>query len=143
MALCACAAELPPELAVVVGYPRVTERGERQRCGHHLWRQLQLNTSSSACPIIRYSTKSGISYLAMLCRCGVIKAVVALSICEDIWHEQPAAQAKAAAGAEVLINLNASPFTAAKQLTREQVVSERRSDRPCGGVNGNQVGGSG
>lgn len=47
-----------------------------------------------------------------------------LSICEDIWHEGPAAQARAA-GAELLLNLNASPFHRGKQPEREAVVRRR------------------
>ena len=42
---------------------------------------------------------------------------VGLTICEDIWHEAPAEAAKAA-GAQVLINLNASPFHRMKQAER-------------------------
>src|SRR5690625_5562524 len=33
----------------------------------------------------------------------------ALSVCEDIWHSRPMAQAREA-GARLMINLNASPF---------------------------------
>ncbi|MFN3586652.1 MAG: NAD+ synthase [Moraxellaceae bacterium] len=47
-----------------------------------------------------------------------------LTICEDIWHEGPAAQARAA-GATLLLNLNASPFHRGKQPEREAVVRRR------------------
>ncbi|HEX6591760.1 MAG TPA: NAD+ synthase [Moraxellaceae bacterium] len=47
-----------------------------------------------------------------------------LTICEDIWHAAPAAAAKAA-GAELLLNLNASPFHRGKQVERMAVVSAR------------------
>ena len=40
-----------------------------------------------------------------------------LTICEDIWHEAPAAVTKEA-GAQVLINLNASPFHRGKKAER-------------------------
>jgi NAD+ synthase (glutamine-hydrolysing) len=49
---------------------------------------------------------------------------VAISICEDIWEAGPARQA-AEAGAGLLVNLNASPFHAGKQVQREQLVAER------------------
>ena len=49
---------------------------------------------------------------------------VAITICEDIWESGPARQA-AEAGAGLLVNLNASPFHAGKQLQREQLVAER------------------
>jgi NAD+ synthase (glutamine-hydrolysing) len=49
---------------------------------------------------------------------------VGLSICEDIWYKEPAARA-AAAGARVLLNLNASPFHAGKSPEREELVGKR------------------
>ncbi|MBS64683.1 NAD+ synthase [Salinisphaera sp.] len=49
---------------------------------------------------------------------------VGVTICEDIWEQGPAAQAKAA-GAEVLINLNASPFHVEKQAEREGLLAKR------------------
>ncbi|HWV15037.1 MAG TPA: NAD+ synthase [Cellvibrio sp.] len=49
---------------------------------------------------------------------------LALSICEDIWHPEPMAQAKAA-GARLMLNLNASPYHQGKQLEREAVVAAR------------------
>lgn len=47
-----------------------------------------------------------------------------LSICEDIWHDAPARAAKAA-GAELLININASPFHVGKAAERVAVVGAR------------------
>ncbi len=45
-----------------------------------------------------------------------------LSICEDIWHEEPVRQA-VAAGARVLLSLNASPFHVGKDAERAAVVT--------------------
>lgn len=47
-----------------------------------------------------------------------------LTICEDIWHASPAAVARAA-GAELLLNINASPFHRDKQGERRRVVAQR------------------
>ena len=52
---------------------------------------------------------------------------VGVTICEDIWETGPAAQARAA-GAEVLVNLNASPFQADKQAERERLLARRATD---------------
>lgn len=52
---------------------------------------------------------------------------LALTICEDIWHAGPAAAAKAA-GARLLLNLNASPFHRGKSLERRTVVAARVSE---------------
>jgi NAD+ synthase (glutamine-hydrolysing) len=42
---------------------------------------------------------------------------VGLTICEDLWFPEPAAQAKAA-GATLLVSINASPFSRAQQAER-------------------------
>ena len=52
---------------------------------------------------------------------------VGITICEDIWEAGPARQALDA-GAGLLINMNASPFHAGKQDTREQLVAERAQE---------------
>ena len=49
---------------------------------------------------------------------------VGLTICEDIWQPGPVEQA-AAAGARLILNLNASPYQAGKVRDREAVVRER------------------
>lgn len=64
----------------------------------------------------------------------------ALSICEDIWHPEPTAQA-AKAGAKLLLNLNASPFHRQKQQQRMALLSERARDNDMAIVYVNQVGG--
>jgi NAD+ synthase (glutamine-hydrolysing) len=52
---------------------------------------------------------------------------LALSVCEDIWQEGPSAQA-AEAGAQVLININASPFHAGKAAEREALLARRATE---------------
>lgn len=49
---------------------------------------------------------------------------VGITVCEDIWEPGPARQA-AAAGARLLININASPFHAGKGNEREQLLALR------------------
>ncbi len=65
---------------------------------------------------------------------------VGLSICEDIWEPEPARQARQA-GAELLVNLNASPFHQGKQQQREQMVAQRARENRMPIVYVNQVGG--
>jgi NAD+ synthase (glutamine-hydrolysing) len=50
-----------------------------------------------------------------------------LTVCEDIWHAGPARAAKAA-GADLLLNINASPFHQGKQAERMAIVAERVGD---------------
>ena len=66
---------------------------------------------------------------------------VGISICEDIWSPFGPLSEQAAAGAEVNININGSPFRAEKDLVREQLVSTRAADSHCAVVYVNQVGG--
>lgn len=47
-----------------------------------------------------------------------------LSVCEDIWFDTPVQRA-AASGAQVLLNLNASPFHEGKGAERETLVADR------------------
>lgn len=47
-----------------------------------------------------------------------------ITLCEDIWQPEPAALA-AGAGAQMLINLNASPYHRKKQAERMQVLDQR------------------
>jgi NAD+ synthase (glutamine-hydrolysing) len=49
---------------------------------------------------------------------------IGLTVCEDIWRPEPAALA-AGAGAELILNLNASPYHRGKAAEREAVVRER------------------
>ena len=63
-----------------------------------------------------------------------------LSICEDIWFDAPVQRA-AGAGAQVLLNLNASPFHSNKALEREQLVADRATTHGLAVVYVNLVGG--
>jgi NAD+ synthase (glutamine-hydrolysing) len=51
-------------------------------------------------------------------------------ICEDIWQAEPAAAA-AAAGAELIVVINASPWDDAKQAEREEVLVARAKETGC------------
>ena len=63
-----------------------------------------------------------------------------LLLCEDIWHAEPAARAKAA-GAELLLVLNASPYHLQKDNTRLTLLKERARDTSLGLIYLNMVGG--
>ncbi|MEX0900990.1 MAG: NAD+ synthase [Gammaproteobacteria bacterium] len=49
-----------------------------------------------------------------------------ITICEDLWLPEPAAAARAA-GADVLLNLSASPFQVGREAVREREVFGRRA----------------
>ncbi|HEX9742462.1 MAG TPA: NAD+ synthase [Nitrospiraceae bacterium] len=50
---------------------------------------------------------------------------VGVNICEDIWYPEGPTRAQAAAGAEIIVNINASPFHVAKSRLREQMLATR------------------
>lgn len=65
---------------------------------------------------------------------------VGISICEDLWDGAPVSQAKAA-GAQVIFNLNASPFHRGKLVERQALLKARAEDAGIPIVYVNQVGG--
>lgn len=65
---------------------------------------------------------------------------IGVLICADVWESEPALQAKAA-GAELLIALNASPFHMEKQSTRLEVLGQRVSETQLPIIYTNMVGG--
>jgi NAD+ synthase (glutamine-hydrolysing) len=64
-----------------------------------------------------------------------------LTICEDIWEPGPPATAEALAGAEVIVNLSASPYHAGKGLERERMLVQRARDNLSAVLFCNAVGG--
>jgi NAD+ synthase (glutamine-hydrolysing) len=50
---------------------------------------------------------------------------VGVNICEDIWLPKGPTKVQAAAGAEMIVNINASPFHVGKSRTREQMLATR------------------
>jgi NAD+ synthetase len=77
---------------------------------------------------------------------------IALTICEDIWNDQDLfpkhlyrrdpVDELAEAGAELLINISASPFTMGKAETRRQLVRQKAMKHGIYAVYLNQVGGN-
>jgi NAD+ synthase (glutamine-hydrolysing) len=53
---------------------------------------------------------------------------VGVNVCEDIWYPSGPLPRQAFAGAEVILNINSSPFHAGKAATREEMIATRASD---------------
>jgi NAD+ synthase (glutamine-hydrolysing) len=66
---------------------------------------------------------------------------IGITICEDIWYEAGPALVQAYAGAKVLVNISASPYSAGKGLLRERMLATRASDSLAIVVHNNLVGG--
>ena len=56
------------------------------------------------------------------------EAKVGVTICEDIWYPGGPAELEALAGAQLVINISASPYHAGKGLARERMLATRAAD---------------
>lgn len=67
--------------------------------------------------------------------------VVGVNICEDVWLPEGPTRFQAAAGAEVIVNINASPFHLGKSRIREQMLATRARENGVALTYTNIVGG--
>lgn len=70
-----------------------------------------------------------------------LSVTVGVSVCEDIWYPAGPPQAQASAGAELLLNISASPYQSGKIQVREQMMCVRAMDDSAVVVFCNLVGG--
>ena len=76
------------------------------------------------------------------CPVYVINGIgIGINICEDIWYEAGPATVQAYAGAEVIINISASPYHAGKGESREKMIATRATDNVAIFAYNNLVGG--
>jgi NAD+ synthase (glutamine-hydrolysing) len=66
---------------------------------------------------------------------------IGISICEDIWEPGPPAMTEALAGAQLIVNLSASPYRAGYGRARERMLVQRAVDYLAAVVFVNTVGG--
>ena len=59
---------------------------------------------------------------------GLGETIVGITICEDVWQPGPPATDLALAGAQLLVNLSASPFHVGKAEDREEMLVTRARD---------------
>ncbi|WP_137169929.1 NAD+ synthase [Marinomonas sp. FW-1] len=116
------------DIYVVVGYPRRID-GELFNCAGVIY-QGDLLVEYAKQKLPNFLVFDDKRYFSEGQEAGLvdIKGVkVGLSICEDIWHPEPIAQAKAA-GAELILNLNASPYHIEKMGEREALLHQRATE---------------
>ncbi|WP_219703826.1 NAD+ synthase [Marinomonas lutimaris] len=116
------------DIYVVVGYPRRID-GELFNCAGVIY-QGKLLVEYAKQKLPNFLVFDDKRYFSEGREAGLvdIKGVkVGLSICEDIWHPEPIAQAKAA-GAELILNLNASPYHIEKMGEREELLHQRATE---------------
>jgi NAD+ synthase (glutamine-hydrolysing) len=68
-------------------------------------------------------------------------ALIGPTVCEDIWQPGPPATDLALAGAQLIVNISASPFHVGKDREREQMLATRARDNVCYVAFVNAVGG--
>jgi NAD+ synthase (glutamine-hydrolysing) len=66
---------------------------------------------------------------------------IGVNICEDIWYESGPSTAQAYSGAEVIVNISASPYHSGKARFRERMIATRAADNVAIFVFNNMVGG--
>ncbi|MEM7504668.1 MAG: NAD+ synthase [Pseudomonadota bacterium] len=129
------------DVAVLVGYPRYENGAIYNACSVYLNGSELANYRKQLLP--NYSVFDEERYF----EAGKDAAVftinnvrLGINICEDVWGPAPAAAARAA-GAEVLIAINGSPYDQESQHNREQVVRARIKEVGIPTVYLNMVGG--
>jgi NAD+ synthase (glutamine-hydrolysing) len=134
-------AELPTTAWVVLGYP-ILRDGRLYNCASviHGGKILGEYRKAELPNYQVFDEKRYFSPGSQPCVVNIQGVAVGLSICEDIWVPGPSAAA-ASAGAELLLNLNASPYHRGKQRQREELVRQRARDNGLAVVYVNQVGG--
>lgn len=130
------------DVAIVVGYPMMDALGERFNMAAWIYDGL-IQASYMKQHLPNYGVFDEQRYFSSGKKACVIefKGIhFGLVICEDIWRPGPVVQA-VRAGADVILNLNASPFHAEKHHDRLEVARRRVDEvkRPL--IYVNQVGG--
>jgi len=69
------------------------------------------------------------------------EALIGPTVCEDVWQPGPPATDLALAGAQLIVNISASPFHVGKDREREQMLATRARDNVCYVAFVNAVGG--
>ena len=67
--------------------------------------------------------------------------LIGVNICEDIWYPVGPTTVQCQTGAELIVNINASPFQAGKRAFREDMIAQRAADHNLTVAYVNTVGG--
>jgi NAD+ synthase (glutamine-hydrolysing) len=136
-ALCATARDV----ALVVGYPRSDLGGLYNAAGLITDGRIVAEYAKQRLP--NYSVFDEKRYFrpgSAPCVYDFKGVRIGLSVCEDVWEEGPTQQA-AEAGAQLLININASPYHTGKAAEREALLQRRAIEHGFPIVYANLVGG--
>jgi len=132
-------ADLP--CAVLVGYPRVVAGTVLNMAGIIQDGELVAEYAKQKLP--NYQVFDELRYFLpgeQACVVDIKGIPTAITICEDIWHPEPVAQAKRA-GARLMLNINASPFHRGKAQERLALLGNQAQAGEMPIVYVNSVGG--
>ncbi|MEC8427257.1 MAG: NAD+ synthase [Pseudomonadota bacterium] len=128
------------QAAVVLGYPRVVAGRVFNMAGVIDGGELTAEYAKQHLPNYRvFDEKRYFVPGDSACVVRVRGVKAAITICEDIWQYEPMMQA-ADAGANIMLNLNASPFHLGKLDERKELLRERSREGAMPIVYVNQVG---
>lgn len=135
-------AEVADEISLVVGHPMRDQNGLLYNAASLLRRQ---NIEMSYCKqeLPNYGVFDEKRYFAQGHGPLLFEHKgknVAITICEDLWHTKVMQQISDA-GADLVLNLNASPYHAGKRGDREDIIRKRVEESGIPVVYVNQVGG--
>ncbi len=128
-------------ITLVFGYPQQRSEGLVNCAG--VWRDGELLGEYAKWLLPNYSVFDEKRYFTAGDQPLVVDVAgvrLGISICEDIWFQTPAAATREQ-GAQVLLNLNASPFHTGKMVEREALVSKRAQENALPILYCNLVGG--
>lgn len=129
------------DLAVLAGYPEYDEAGIANTAGLFVEGRERVRYRKQQLPNYQVFDEKRYFRAGSTAVVGEVAGVrIGLLICEDIWHSGPASAA-AAAGAELLLVINASPFEIGKQPQREAEIRCRVRETGLPLVYVNLVGG--
>jgi len=140
-ALARLCTELPPQLHVLIGYPK--GHGDRlyNAAGMIQGGRIVAEYHKQELPnYLVFDEKRYFQPGNQPCVVTIKGHQVGITICEDIWHEGPMSQAREA-GARLMLNLNASPFHLGKEKVREELLQTRAREGNMPIVYANLVGG--
>ena len=134
-------AELPAGITVLIGYPKLVDGKLFNAAGAICNGKLVAEYFKQELPNYQvFDEKRYFTSGTKPCVLNIGGVCVAITICEDIWHSGPIEQAQQA-GAQLMLNLNASPFHGNKLKERRELLAERAMSSGMPIVYVNLVGG--
>ena len=133
--------EIKPESFIVIGYPK--KEGESIYNCAGVLRNHSIITEYKKQELPNYEVFDEKRYFVSGSSPGIFEVNglrVALSVCEDIWHEKVVKQAQEN-GANLMLNINASPFHLRKIESRKRLISGHAAKYELPIIYANQVGG--